>query len=41
MNVQVSAITKIVPSPDWFVGLDNLQLCQEGSFIDSFTTEVG
>lgn len=36
----VSVITKIVPSPDWFVGLDSLQLCQEGSLIESFATEV-
>ena len=37
---QVSAMTKIVPSPDWFVGLDSLQLCSDGHFIQSFATEV-
>ena len=38
--LQVSAMTKIVPSPDWFVGLDSLQLCKDGHFIQSFATEV-
>ena len=33
-------MTKIVPSPDWFVGLDSLQLCNDGHFIQSFATEV-
>ena len=39
-GVQVSVVTKIVPSPDWFIGLHGLQLCQEGAFMDTFTTEV-
>jgi len=39
-NSRVSAMTKIVPSPDWFVGLDSLQLCKDGHFIQSFATEV-
>jgi len=39
-NSCVSAMTKIVPSPDWFVGLDSLQLCNDGHFIQSFATEV-
>ena len=33
-------MTKIVPSPDWFVGLDSLQLCKDGHFIQTFATEV-
>ena len=33
-------MTKLVPSPDWFIGLDGLQLCQEGIFLESFSTEV-
>merc|ERR1740123_1279656 len=36
----ISVITKIVPSPDWFIGLDSLNLCQEGRFIQSFNTEA-
>jgi hypothetical protein len=33
-------ISKLVPSPDWFVGLDSLNLCENGHFIDSVTVEV-
>jgi hypothetical protein len=36
----VSLITKIVPSPDWFIGLDSLDLCREGEFIDQISLEV-
>lgn len=34
-------ISKIVPSPDWFVGLDSLNLCENGRFLDSVAIEVG
>jgi hypothetical protein len=40
LTVQVSLITKIVPSPDWFIGLDSLDLCREGEFIDQISLEV-
>ena len=33
-------MTKLVPSPDWFVGLDSLELCSQGAFVDSVITEV-
>ena len=33
-------MTKLDPSPDWFIGLDSLNLCQGGHFIDSLTMEV-
>ena len=33
-------MTKMVPSPDWFIGLDSLDLCSQGSFIESVITEV-
>lgn len=33
-------MSKLVPSPDWFVGLDSLDLCENGHFIDSVTVEV-
>jgi len=36
----ISVITKIVPSPDWFIGLDSLNLCHDGRFIQSFNTEA-
>ena len=31
--LQVSLMTKLVPSPDWFIGLDSLELCSNGSFL--------
>jgi len=30
----VSVMSRIVPSPDWFVGVSGLDLCQDGSWID-------
>ena len=33
-------MSKLVPSPDWFVGLDGLNLCENGRFVDSVTVEV-
>ncbi len=33
-------MSKIVPSPDWFVGLDSLNLCENGHFVDTVTVEV-
>ena len=38
---QVSLMSKLVPSPDWFVGLDSLDLCKNGRFVDSVKIEVG
>jgi len=39
-HTQVSLITKIVPSPDWFIGLDSFELCNQGSFIQSVSSEA-
>merc|ERR1711913_94254 len=39
-NTKVSMLTKLIPSPDWFIGLDSINLCQDNHFIDSITTEV-
>ena len=39
-SLQVSVMSKLVPSPDWFVGLDGLDLCENGKFVDSVTVEV-
>ena len=33
-------MTKIVPSPDWFIGLDSLDLCSQGAFRQTVTIEV-
>ncbi|CAH1257651.1 SPON2 [Branchiostoma lanceolatum] len=38
---KVSFMVKIVPSPDWFVGLDSKDLCQNGKWIDQFSTNLG
>ncbi len=32
-------MSKLVPSPDWFVGIDGLDLCVNGHFVDSVTVE--
>jgi len=39
-HTKVSLVTKLVPSPDWFVGLDSLELCQDGKFIDNIRLEA-
>ena len=39
-SFQVSVVTKIVPSPDWFVGLSSVELCNNGAFIKSYVEEV-
>lgn len=39
-HTKVSLVTKIVPSPDWFIGLDSLDLCRDGEFIDQISLEV-
>ncbi|EDV98079.1 GH22917 [Drosophila grimshawi] len=36
----VSLMTRIVPSPDWFVGVDSFELCVGGSWIDTVTVEL-
>lgn len=36
----VSLMTRIVPSPDWFIGIDSFQLCVGGSWIDTVTVEM-
>ncbi|KAF4531451.1 hypothetical protein B566_EDAN004222, partial [Ephemera danica] len=37
---QVSLVTRIVPSPDWFIGLDSFELCVNANWIDSVTIEL-
>ncbi|XP_052860555.1 spondin-2 [Anopheles cruzii] len=36
----VSFMAKIVPSPDWFVGLDSFNLCSRGRWIDRTTVPL-
>ncbi|KAL1506247.1 hypothetical protein ABEB36_005643 [Hypothenemus hampei] len=37
---KISLMTKIVPSPDWFIGIDSFDLCVNGNWLDSITIEV-
>jgi len=39
-HTKVSVMTKLVPSPDWFIGLDSLDLCSQGAFVESVVTEA-
>ncbi|XP_068145592.1 spondin-1 [Drosophila tropicalis] len=36
----VSLMTRIVPSPDWFIGVDSFELCVGGTWIDTITVEL-
>jgi len=35
-----SAISMVAPSPDWFVGIHDLELCKFGSWVPFFTTDL-
>ncbi|CAG0890259.1 unnamed protein product [Darwinula stevensoni] len=37
---RVSLVSRIVPSPDWFVGVDSLRLCVSGKWADIITVEL-
>lgn len=37
---RVSLMARIVPSPDWFIGIDSFDLCVDGNWLDSITIEV-
>lgn len=37
---KVSLIGRIVPSPDWFVGVDSFDLCVQGKWVDAVTMDV-
>ncbi|XP_063221755.1 spondin-2-like [Bacillus rossius redtenbacheri] len=37
----VSVVVRIIPSPDWFIGLDSVDLCHKGYWIDALSLEVG
>ncbi|XP_076372401.1 spondin-2-like [Tachypleus tridentatus] len=38
---KVSLISKIIPSPDWFVGVDSLELCPNGVWVEQTRIGVG
>ncbi|KAL3278678.1 hypothetical protein HHI36_016215, partial [Cryptolaemus montrouzieri] len=37
---RVSLMSRIIPSPDWFIGIDNFDLCVNGNWLDTITIEV-
>ena len=38
--IQISLMSKLVPSPDWFVGVDSLDVCHNGQFADSISRHL-
>ncbi|KAF2366474.1 Spondin N-terminal [Trinorchestia longiramus] len=36
----VSLVARVVPSPDWFIGVDSFNLCVEGLWVESVILEV-
>jgi hypothetical protein len=36
----VTLVSMIAPSPDWFVGVNNLDLCQNGRWVDARTIDL-
>lgn len=39
-HTKVSIISRIVPSPDWFVGVDSFDLCSDGKWLDTVTLDL-
>ncbi|XP_036404676.1 spondin-2a [Megalops cyprinoides] len=39
-NPKLSLLVKIVPSPDWFVGVDSLNLCEGGQWRQEVTVDL-
>ncbi|GFT53566.1 spondin-2 [Nephila pilipes] len=37
---KVSIICRIVPSPDWFIGVDSVDLCRGNKWVDSITLDL-
>jgi hypothetical protein len=38
--IQVSFVVRIVPSPDWFVGIDSLDLCEGGRWKEQVVLDL-
>ncbi|XP_071448585.1 spondin-2 [Hetaerina americana] len=36
---RVSMMARIIPSPDWFIGIDSFDLCANGNWIDTVTID--
>ncbi|XP_039283369.1 spondin-2 [Nilaparvata lugens] len=39
-HTRVSLMARMVPSPDWFIGIDSFDLCVDGNWLDSITIEA-
>lgn len=39
-NSKISLMSKLVPSPDWFIGVDSLDLCQDNRLADSISEHL-
>lgn len=37
---QLSVMVKLIPSPDWFVGVDSLNLCEAGQWKEEVTLDL-
>ncbi|CAH1726796.1 spondin-2 isoform X1 [Aphis gossypii] len=37
---RVSLMSRMIPSPDWFIGIDSFDLCVNGNWLDSITIEA-
>ena len=37
---QVTLVTMVAPSPDWFVGVHNLSLLADGAFVDTLRVDL-
>ncbi|CAL1264985.1 unnamed protein product [Larinioides sclopetarius] len=37
---KVSVICRIIPSPDWFIGVDSFDLCRGNKWVDSITLDL-
>ncbi len=38
--LQLSFIVRLVPSPDWFVGIDSLNLCEGDNWIENLSLDL-
>ncbi|CAF4850696.1 unnamed protein product [Pieris macdunnoughi] len=36
----ISIICRLIPSPDWFIGVDSLDLCVDSSWVDQITLDL-
>ena len=34
-------MSRLIPSPDWFVGVDSLDLCKDGKWMDETDYDLG